>query len=56
MIIQLDQSYEHDVPHFADNENYQQLCISSRKKYETELNWDSWGKAFNSIAEKILNQ
>ena len=41
---------------FADNENYQQLCISSRKKYETELNWDSWGKAFNSIAEKILNQ
>lgn len=41
---------------FADDENYRQLCISSRKKYETELNWDSWGKKFNSIAEKILNQ
>lgn len=31
MIMQLDQSYEHDVPHFADNENYQWI---RRKMYE----------------------
>ena len=30
MIIQLDQSYEHDVPHYADNENYQWI---RRKNY-----------------------
>lgn len=30
MILQLDQSYEHDVPHFADNENYQWI---RRKNY-----------------------
>ncbi|WP_461044810.1 apiosidase-like domain-containing protein [Spirosoma harenae] len=31
MIIQLDQSYEHDNPHYADNENYQWI---RRKMYE----------------------
>ncbi|MEO6221402.1 MAG: DUF4038 domain-containing protein, partial [Ginsengibacter sp.] len=31
MIMQLDQSYEHDVPHFADNENYQWI---RRKMYD----------------------
>ena len=31
MIIQLDQSYEHDVPHYADNENYQWI---RRKMYD----------------------
>ncbi|QHT71108.1 DUF4038 domain-containing protein [Rhodocytophaga rosea] len=35
MIIQLDQSYEHDVPHYADNENYQWI---RRKMYEGLLN------------------
>jgi glycosyltransferase involved in cell wall biosynthesis len=41
---------------FTDNEAYRQLCISSRKKYEADLNWDSWGRSFNAIAEKILNK
>lgn len=31
MIIQLDQSYEHDIPHYADNENYQWI---RRKMYD----------------------
>jgi glycosyltransferase involved in cell wall biosynthesis len=41
---------------FANDEAYEQLCTSSRKKYEEELNWDSWGKTFYNIAEKIMNQ
>jgi hypothetical protein len=35
MIIQLDQSYEHDLPHYADNENDQWI---RRKMYEGLLN------------------
>lgn len=41
---------------FADEEAFLQLCISSRKKYEEELNWDNWGKSFYNIAEKIMNR
>lgn len=41
---------------FSDDAMYHQLCNSSRKKYEEELNWDSWGKAFFNIAEKIMNK
>lgn len=41
---------------FSNDEMYEQLCISSRKKYEEELNWDSWGKTFYAIAENILNK
>jgi glycosyltransferase involved in cell wall biosynthesis len=41
---------------FANEEAFQQLCISSRKKYEEELNWDNWGKTFNNVAQKIMNR
>jgi glycosyltransferase involved in cell wall biosynthesis len=41
---------------FADEEKYRQLSISSRKKFEEELNWDAWGRTFNSIAQNILNK
>ncbi|MBL0146121.1 MAG: glycosyltransferase family 4 protein [Chitinophagaceae bacterium] len=41
---------------FVNENTYNQLCLSSRKKYEDELNWDSWGKAFSIIAEQILNK
>ena len=41
---------------FRNDEMYEQLCISSRKKYEEELNWDTWGKTFYTIAENILNK
>jgi glycosyltransferase involved in cell wall biosynthesis len=39
---------------YNNDDTYRQLCISSRNKFETELNWDSWGKSFFSIAENIL--
>ena len=41
---------------FSHDDAFQKLCISSRKKYEADLNWDSWGKTFYSIAKKILNK
>jgi glycosyltransferase involved in cell wall biosynthesis len=41
---------------FTDDGVYKQLSISSRKKHEADLNWDSWGRSFNTIAEKILNK
>lgn len=41
---------------FTDDGAWRQLSISSRKKYEADLNWDSWGRSFNAIAEKILNK
>jgi glycosyltransferase involved in cell wall biosynthesis len=41
---------------FLNDEKYLQLCISSRKKYEDELNWGAWGKSFYDIATKILNK
>lgn len=41
---------------YTNEEAYQKLSISSRKKYEEELNWDNWGKTFNAIAEKIINK
>ena len=44
MIIQLDQSYEHDNPHFADNENYQWI---RRKMYDGLLSGCA-GTSFSS--------
>ncbi len=40
---------------FSGQANYEALCKSSREKYEKELNWDNWGKTFNNIAQRILN-
>lgn len=44
MIIQMDNSYEHDSPHFADNENYQWI---RRKMYDGLLSGCA-GTAFSS--------
>lgn len=44
MIMQLDMSYEHDLPHFADNENYQWM---RRKMYEGLLSGCA-GTSFSS--------
>lgn len=44
MIIQIDVSYEHDVPHFADNENYQWI---RRKMYDGLLSGCT-GTSFSS--------
>ena len=40
---------------YNDMDAYEQLCKSSRKKYETLLNWDKWGNSFARIATTILN-
>ena len=50
MIIQLDQSYEHDAPHYADNENYQWI---RRKMYDGLL---SGCKGTSFSAGEIDNQ
>lgn len=34
---------------YADKEAYQQLVISSRTKFEEELNWDKWAENFGKI-------
>jgi len=41
---------------FNNDEAYMQLCSSSRRKYEEELNWNHWGNTFYMIAEQILNK
>jgi len=41
---------------YSNDDVYRQLCISSRKKYETTLNWDTWGDSFRLVAEKVLNR
>ena len=41
---------------YSNDDVYRQLCISSRKKYETTLNWDTWGDSFRLVAEKVLNK
>jgi glycosyltransferase involved in cell wall biosynthesis len=34
---------------FLDKERYKNLVLSSRAKYENELNWDIWGKKMKDI-------
>ncbi|MVN76155.1 glycosyltransferase [Hymenobacter sp. HMF4947] len=34
---------------YADKDAYQQLVISSRAKFEEELNWDKWAENFEKI-------
>ena len=34
---------------FADDARYQDLVYTSRSKYDTELNWQMWGKAVRDI-------
>lgn len=49
--------YAEKIQQIFNNENaYLQLSKSSRKKYESDLNWDNWGRTFNNIAESILKK
>jgi glycosyltransferase involved in cell wall biosynthesis len=41
---------------FHNEIRFEELCASSRKKYENELNWDKWGESFHNIANKIINR
>jgi glycosyltransferase involved in cell wall biosynthesis len=34
-------------------ERYDALCVSSRRAYETRLNWDAWGKGAQKVLESV---
>ena len=40
---------------FSDMESYYSLRRSSRKEFETRLNWDVWGERVNRILEDVVN-
>ncbi|HEY6899546.1 MAG TPA: glycosyltransferase family 4 protein [Puia sp.] len=40
---------------YTDKERYHQLIISSRQRYEEELNWDKWAERFRDVYPMVLN-
>jgi glycosyltransferase involved in cell wall biosynthesis len=47
-------AYADQIMHLYNNDDtYRQLCISSRQKFETTLNWDAWAKSFETIVAKL---
>lgn len=40
----------------ADKQAIQHLKLSSRKYYEETLNWDTWGRRFQQIAERLVKE
>jgi glycosyltransferase involved in cell wall biosynthesis len=38
-----------------DKTRYLQFCFASRKKFEEELNWDSWGKEVSKVLSAKIN-
>ena len=41
---------------FEDKKNYLQLRASSRREFETRLNWDVWGEKVNKILEETVKK
>jgi glycosyltransferase involved in cell wall biosynthesis len=41
---------------FNDRENYIRLRASSRREFETRLNWDVWGERVNTILEDTVKE
>jgi glycosyltransferase involved in cell wall biosynthesis len=41
---------------YQDTAAYEQLSSSSRKLFDSTLNWNHWGRQFNEIADRIVNQ
>ncbi|MDC0584661.1 glycosyltransferase family 4 protein [Bacteroidales bacterium] len=39
---------------YSDTEKYKKLVLSSRKEYDTRLNWDNWGRNMKTIVEDLL--
>lgn len=39
---------------FTDRENYLNLRLSSRREFETRLNWDVWAGRVNEILEEVV--
>ena len=40
---------------FSDKKSYQNLVISSRKEYDTRLNWDCWAESVHTVILDLLN-
>jgi glycosyltransferase involved in cell wall biosynthesis len=38
---------------YNNHDTYRRLCISSRQKFETTLNWDTWAKSFETVVAKL---
>ena len=38
---------------WLDKDKYKKMRIAARKKFEKELNWNSWGMKFQKVIEKI---
>lgn len=50
---------DNDYPDYAqrlleDKALYQQMASNARHKFETELNWETWGEKMRKIIEKIV--
>ena len=41
---------------FSDKESYIRLRASSRREFETRLNWDVWGEQVNTILTDALKE
>ena len=41
---------------YADKQAFQHLKLSARKHYEESLNWDQWGRRFQQIAERLVQE
>jgi glycosyltransferase involved in cell wall biosynthesis len=40
---------------WSDSELYSDFCLNARNRYETDLNWDVWGKkVFNLLKERVV--
>lgn len=44
------------IENFSEESVYENLRHSSRKEYETRLNWDKWAERFHQEAMDLLNQ
>ncbi|MBS1659480.1 MAG: glycosyltransferase family 4 protein [Bacteroidetes bacterium] len=40
---------------YTDKQRYHRLIISSRQRYEDELNWDKWAERFRDVYPKVLS-
>ncbi len=40
----------------AEKETLQRLKLSARKLYDEHLNWDQWGRQFQQIAERLVQE
>jgi len=47
-------SYSDKIIEIINNGSYEQLCLTSRKRYDDVLNWDAAGKQLKKEIEKVI--